>query len=67
MKLKAHECPYSAKVMVWVISIDLFSTTGNDEAGVAMMDCLTPEERMIVFKAIEWYRQHPDWDRKTYI
>lgn len=60
-------CPFSPEVMVWVLSIEMFSMKNDDDLGVAMMECLTWEERMQVFSAGEWYREnYKTWDRKTY-
>lgn len=62
MELLAIECPFTPQQMVMVLTLD----AGNEAIGVALMESLAPVERQELFAACAWYRDHPDWDRKSY-
>lgn len=62
MKLVAIQCPFTPQQMVMVLTLD----SGNEDIGVALMESLAPVERQELFAACAWYRDHQDWDRKSY-
>jgi hypothetical protein len=52
--------------MVVVLQIQICDLRDDDEMGQAIMRVLAPEQRLEVFRACEWLREHPNWDRVTY-
>jgi hypothetical protein len=52
--------------MVVALQVALCSEEGDDELGVSMMEALTPDQRLHLFRACEWLKCNPEWDRWTY-
>lgn len=63
MPAQHKPCPFHPKQMVITIGIIVCTR----ETGVGVMEMLTPEERIRIFRAVEWYRDNPDWDHFTYL
>jgi hypothetical protein len=66
MPLRPIPCPYDARLMVVALQVALCSEEGDDELGVSMMEALTPDQRLHLFRACEWLKCNPEWDRWTY-
>lgn len=65
-RLDQYACPFSPKVMVVVLKIDLDRSDGMAEFGPRLMERHSIEERQGIFQACAWYRENPDWDHFTY-
>lgn len=62
MALSAIECPFSPQQMVLVLTL----ASEDESIGISVMESLTPSERIAIFKACDWFRDHRDWDRTSY-
>jgi hypothetical protein len=52
--------------MVVVLQIALCGRKNDNALGVSMMEALSPDERLLLFDACDWFRHNPNWDRWTY-
>ena len=66
MPLRPLPCPFDPKLMVVVLQMEISSGSGDHATGVAVIEVLTPEDRLQLFSACHWYKENPDWDRWTY-
>jgi hypothetical protein len=66
MSLHPISCPFDPRLMVVVLQIALCGRKNDNALGVSMMEALSPDERLLLFDACDWFRHNPNWDRWTY-